>query len=86
MEERAQGALEYLLIIGAAIIVVAVAVYALMTMATTANLDSGQAQGSIGDSFDDLGGLPGASCTTDFNGVGCCPDTLPTFDGTDCIA
>jgi hypothetical protein len=93
MEERAQGALEYLLIIGAAIIVVAVAVYAVMTMATTANTDSGQATTSIQGSYDDLGAtIPSNTCGAgiDYNPTDqlCCIAPTTQYDAVAdaCIA
>ncbi|VVB75657.1 Uncharacterised protein [uncultured archaeon] len=44
MEEKAQGAIEYLLIIGAAIVVVAVVIAAL-----TGTLTAGKQQGNLGN-------------------------------------
>lgn len=54
MEERAQGAIEYLLIIGAAILVVAVVIVAL-----TGVLGSGRGstEGSTGDYNNEMGDL-----------------------------
>jgi hypothetical protein len=87
MEERAQGALEYLLIIGAAIIVVAVAVYAVMTMATTASTDSTNATTSIQGSYDELSGtVPANACGSGiyYNPVTseCCTSALPIYEAS----
>ena len=57
MEEKAQGALEYLLIIGAAIIVVAVAVYAVMSVASGSNTYMDDANAAIARDLKDLNSL-----------------------------
>ena len=59
MEEKAQGAIEYLLIIAAAILVVAIVI-----LAVTGALGSGQDQGDqavldLNGAFDDLNALQG---------------------------
>lgn len=57
MEEKAQGAIEYLLIIGAAILVVAVVVVALTGVLTSGRGSSTETTGDYNSSLDDLNAL-----------------------------
>jgi hypothetical protein len=87
---RGQGALEYLLILGAAIIVVAVVIFMMLGAATTAPTDD--ATNSIDSSFDQLrdlipssgGGGVDLSCTTttDCTSGSCGEGTCQEWPGT----
>ena len=57
MDEKGQGALEYLLLIAGAVLVAAVVIYLLSTMAGTGKTEADAAAGKVGTNLDDIGAL-----------------------------
>ncbi len=57
MDEKGQGALEYLLLIAGAVLVAAVVIYLLSTMAGEGKTDAGTAQDKVGEGLEELENL-----------------------------
>ena len=57
MEEKAQGALEYLLLIAGAVLVAAIVIVLLSGLATTGQTQAESAEGTLNKALDDLEAL-----------------------------